>query len=227
MSTDRPDTTESAYSVDAGHFQFESELASWSRDGDEREFTLGEVNAKYGLTSSTDLQFVLPFYTHVRNGSEGFGDMEIRLKHNLWGNDGGDTALAVMPYLKLPTANGDLGNDEVEGGIIVPFAFDGPAGWSCAVMGEVDLLADEDSGGYQPSLLATATASHDLTECTAAFVELVGILSAESSEDHEAYFNCGMTWAVTPTWQVDGGIRVGLNDAATGFTPFLGLSTKF
>ena len=33
LSTDRPDTTESPRTVDAGHFQFELELAAWERDG--------------------------------------------------------------------------------------------------------------------------------------------------------------------------------------------------
>ena len=156
LSTDRPDTTESPHTVDAGHFQFEMEIASFTRDGGEREFSLGELNAKIGLDHATDLQVVMPFYTHIRDGGEGFGDMEIRLKRDL-----------------------------------------------------------------------SATASHGLTENTAIFLEAVSVLSAESGSDWEAYFNTGMTWAATPTWQSDGGIRVGLTSAATDFTPFLGLSTKF
>lgn len=228
LSTDRPDTTESPHSVDAGHYQCEMELASWTRDGGEwTQFTLGELNAKYGLNAATDLQVVVPFHTHVRHGGEGFGDVEIRVKHNLWGNDQGPTALAVMPFVKLPTANGDLGNGDLEGGLIVPFGFDGPAGWSCAVMGEIDLASNDDRSGCHPVALASATASHEITECSAAFLELVSILSTESGEDWEAYFNTGMTWAVTPAWQLDGGIRVGLTRAATDFNPFLGVSTKF
>lgn len=227
LSTDRPDTTESSYSVDAGHFQFEMELAAWSRDGGERELSLGELNAKIGLNDSSDLQVVLPFYTHVRGGDEGFGDVQIRLKHNLWGNDAGPTALALMPYVKLPSANGDLGNGEFEGGVIVPFGFEGPAEWACAVMGEVDFEADDDGDDYHLVGLTSATASHGLTENTGVFLELVSVLSAESGADWEAYFNTGMTWAVKETWQLDGGIRVGLTDASTDFTPFLGVSTKF
>src|SRR6478609_5782837 len=144
LSTDRPDTTESPHTVDAGHFQFEMEAANWTRDGDDREFSLGELNAKVGLNPCTDLQVVMPFYTHVSHGAEGFGDVEVRVKYNLWGNDEGTTALALMPYVKVPTANGELGNYEFEGGLIVPFGFDGPAGWSCAVMAVADLAADED-----------------------------------------------------------------------------------
>ncbi|WP_081886373.1 transporter [Haloferula sp. BvORR071] len=227
LSTDRPDTTESPYTVDAGHFQFEMEIAAWAKDGRERELTLGELNAKVGLDKATDLQVVLPLFSHVRGGDEGFGDIEIRLKRNLWGNDEGSTALALMPYVKLPTAHDDLGNGEFEGGLIVPFGFEGPAGWSCAVMGVADIEADEDGSGHHFTAVTSATTSHDLSENTAVFLELVSILSAESGADWEAYFNTGMTWAVTPTWQLDGGVRLGLTDAATDFTPFLGVSTKF
>jgi Putative MetA-pathway of phenol degradation len=227
LSTDRPDTTESPHTVDSGHFQFEMELANASRDGGDREFTIGELNAKIGLDASTDLQVVTPFYRQVRGGGEGFGDVEIRLKHNLWGNDGGPTALALMPFIKLPTANDDLGNGEFEGGLIVPFGFDGPAGWSCAVMAECDLEADDEGGGYHFIGLTSATTSHDVTETTSVFLELVSVLSAESGAGWEAYFNTGIAWAVTPSWQLDGGVRMGLTEAATGFTPFLGASTKF
>ena len=203
------------------------ELAAWAKDGRERELSLGELNAKIGLNHSTDLQLVLPFYTHVRGGDEGFGDVQIRLKHNLWGNDDGSTALAVMPFIKLPTAHDDLGNGEFEGGLIVPFAFEGPVGWACAVMGELDLEADENGGGHHLAVLASATASHGLTETTGIFLELVGILSADSGSDAEAYFNTGLTWLATPVWQFDGGVRIGLTGASTDFTPFLGVSTKF
>ena len=227
LSTDRPDTTESPYTVDKGHFQFESELAAFTRDGGEwSEFTLGEMNAKYGLSDCADIQFVLPFFTHVRGGDEGFGDMEVRLKYNLWGNDSGETAMALMPFIKLPTANGDLGNGEFEGGLIAPYSFSAPGGWSCAIMGEVDLACDDDDD-HQLVGLVSATASHAITEKTAGFLEIVGIFNTGSSDDIEAYFNTGLTWAVADDWQVDGGVRVGLTDASADFTPFLGLSTKF
>jgi hypothetical protein len=227
LSTDRPDTTESPYSVDAGHFQFEMEAVAWTRDGDDDSVSLGELNAKYGLNSCTDLQVVIPFYTHEDSGAEGFGDIEIRLKRNLWGNDEGSTALAVMPYLKLPTANSDLGNGKLEGGIIVPFAFDGPGEWNCAVMTQLDFAEDSDSSGYHAVSVNSATASHAITDEMAAFFELVGIFSADSGDHTEAYFNTGCTYALDDTTQLDGGVRLGLTDASADVTPFLGVSKKF
>ncbi|MES2656979.1 MAG: transporter [Verrucomicrobiota bacterium] len=222
LSTDRPDVTESPHTVDAGHFQFEMEIANWSRD----EYSFAELNSKIGLDACNDLQLVMPFFTHVDGGGEGFGDIQIRWKHNFWGNDDGSTALAVMPFIKLPTANNDLGNGKLEGGIIVPFGFEGPAGWDCAVMAEADLETDEDEQGSHFVAVTSATTSHSVTENTGIFLELVSVLSAESSANWEAYFNTGMVWAITPLWQLDGGVRVGLTDASVDFMPFLGLSTK-
>jgi len=226
LSTDRPDTTESPFTVDAGHFQFEMEIANWTRDGGDREYALGELNAKIGLDACNDLQLVLPLFRHVRGGDEGFDNVQLRLKHNIWGNDGGDTALAVMPFVQIPTANGDLGSGKFEGGVIVPFAFSGPGDWAFGVQAEGDLVTSEDDS-YDFAFLASATASHAITETTGFFVELVSILDTGSSSDWEAYFNTGFTWAINPLTQLDGGIRVGLTDASADFSPFIGISTKF
>lgn len=226
LSTDRPDTTESPHTVDYGHFQFEVELANWQRNGKNQTYQFTEINAKIGLTHNADLQFVLPAFSHEKGGAEGFGDMELRFKQNLWGNDDGPTAFALMPFIKLPTANRDLGNGEVEGGLIVPFSFEGPAGWGCAVMAEIDLEHDDSGGGYHPVFVASATTSHALSERSAAFFELVGVFNTDSRSETEAYFNTGCTWAPFENFQVDGGIRLGLTDTSTDMTPFLGFSFK-
>src|SRR5688572_4137918 len=120
MSTDRPDKTESAYTVDAGHFQIEMDVFTYSydrynserRDVRAESLSIAPMNLKAGLWNNVDLQLVLETYNSVRirdrdSGTvekhRGFGDMIPRLKINLWGNDGGRTAFAIMPYLKLPT----------------------------------------------------------------------------------------------------------------------------
>src|SRR5678815_4094255 len=74
MSTDRPDKKESAYTVDAGHFQFETDLVSYTRErdrsggGDMRTdaYAIAPVNLKLGLLNNVDLQIVLDTYNRVR-----------------------------------------------------------------------------------------------------------------------------------------------------------------
>jgi hypothetical protein len=158
MSTDRPDLTESPYTVDAGHFQFETDLWNYSHDRHNsiRANTRDEVtsfatiNAKAGLLNNLDLQFVIPVYNRIRSHDlstgtisrdQGFGDLTVRMKYNLWGNDGGKTAFGVMPFVKFPTAARGLGNNSVEGGLILPLAVELPGGWGMGTMLEVDILS--------------------------------------------------------------------------------------
>lgn len=227
LSTDRPDSTESPQTVDKGHFQFELEVANYESPGSQRMLNLGELNAKFGMTNSTDLQVVLPGYSQMRDGPEGFGDMQIRVKQNLWGNDGGSTAFGIMPFIKLPTAGDGLGNGEVEGGLITALSFELPAGWSGATMVEIDVAADESGERFHALFVNSVTAGHGLTDQTSFFVELVSVASAESDADYEAYFNTGVIWALSDQWQWDAGVRVGLTSASTKLTPFLGVSARF
>lgn len=231
MSTDRPDTTESAYTVDAGHFQIEMDLASFTRDrhtperdGGSESWSFLNTNFKLGLTNHIDLQIVAPIHTRVRRGPEGFGDLTVRMKWNLWGNDGGPTALALMPFVTLPTASSGLGTDEVEGGLIIPFAAELPAGWGFGAMVEVDFLASE-GGGHHAEWVTTFTFSRDLTEKLGGYVEFVSVLSEES--DWAAYFDFGLTYAINDNLQLDAGLNTGLTRAAEDFTPFVGLSIRF
>jgi hypothetical protein len=227
LSTDRPDTTESPYTVDSGHYQFEIEIASFTRDGGEKSYGFGELNLKYGMDESTDVQFVLPLYNHIAGGPEGFGDVQIRVKRNLWGNDGGETALAVMPFIQLPTGADGISSDEYEGGIIVPLGFEGAYGWSYGIQGQLGVVADSTGSGHNFSFLTSATAARDLTETVGAFFEIVCIWGEGSNATSEYYFNTGLTWGVAENLQFDGGIRVGLSNDAEDFTPFFGLSAKF
>ena len=97
MSTDRPDITESAFTVPLGMWQFEWEAVSVSRDEGRWTEDWGSVNIKYGLSDSIDLQWVTPAW-HTGPGPDGWTDTEVRLKWNLSGqNDDAAVAAALMP----------------------------------------------------------------------------------------------------------------------------------
>src|SRR5690606_21603209 len=51
-----------------------------------------------------DVQLVLPLWARSAEDRGGLGDISERLKHNLGGNEGGRTALGLMPFVTLPTA---------------------------------------------------------------------------------------------------------------------------
>ena len=173
MSTDRPDKTESPYTVDAGHFQLEMDFANYTGDRDgslrTRTWNVAPFNLKAGLFNNVDLQLVFDSFIHERvedraarttERKSGAGDLGVRMKINLWGNDGGKTAFAVMPFVSLPTSAHGLGSDRVQGGVIFPLAVELPGGWGLGVMTEADLLRDAD--GSHAEFVNTITFSHDL-----------------------------------------------------------------
>jgi len=236
MSTDRPDKTESPYTVDAGHFQFEADLVSFGIDqrnaGGERVFgvNVANVNLKAGLLNNVDLQLVVENYVYeqvradgVTARKSGFGDLTTRLKVNLWGNDGGRTAFAAMPFAKFPTNTGGLGNKRVEGGIIFPLAVELPYGWGMGVMTEFDIVFRED-GGYGPDFINSITFAHDIFGNLAGYVEFFSQLS---EGDLIITVDAGLTYALTEDIQLDCGCNFGVTEAAEDFNPFVGISMRF
>lgn len=238
MSTDRPDKTESAYTVDAGRFQIETDLVAYtqdSRDGTTtRAFDVAPFNFKVGLAHDTDLQIVYGAFSHVRTSGHGiadkesgFGDLTLRLKRNVWGNDGGATALAIMPFVKLPTNTmADL-NDDIEGGVIVPLAVDLGHGMGLGLMTEIDILRSESGSGYEPAFINSATVSFELTNRLGMYVEAYVERSAESGAETIVTLDGGFTYAVTDNLQLDAGANVGVTEAADDLNLFAGLSQRF
>lgn len=224
MSTDRPDTTESPISVDAGHLQLELDAVSVARDSGATDLAIAAMNLKLGLTRAMDVQLMFePF--HQMGGERGVGDLTLRNKINLWGNDGGSSAFALMPFVRLPTASDGFGSGHVELGLIAPLGFDGPADFSFGTMLEVDAVRREDA--YGADLLATFTAGHDLWSPLGAFAELESTFQLDADHEVALGFNAGLTLALTSDLVLDGGVRVGLTEEAGDLSLFLGGSARY
>lgn len=158
LSADRPDSTESPYTVPEGRFQLESSFASFTRadqaDGHGESWVFAETNFKFGLSDTVDFQAVVAPYVLEREESSGgetqasgFGDVTLRLKANLWGNDRGDTAMALLPWVKIPVET-EVSNGRWEGGLIVPFAWSLTEDWSLGLQAEIATVYDETVGRH-------------------------------------------------------------------------------
>lgn len=242
MSTDRPDTTESPYTVDAGRFQIELSFADYTYDRDNedaqtrRSFAVAPMLLKAGLLNNVDLQLGLDPYTREKAADhaadaprtiDGFGDTALRLKVNLWGNDGGQTALAIMPFVKFPTANRDLGNGNVEGGIIAPVCIALPNGFSLGLMAEFDFRRSGADDRHVVDFVHTATVGRALIGNLGGYAECAGFANLSGDEDYIAHFSTGLTYGLTPDILLDAGIRAGLTEAAEDFGLFAGASWRF
>ena len=244
MSTDRPDKTESPYTVDAGHYQVEMDILSYAYDRynglpanvSVESVAIAPMNLKVGLCNYADLQVVIETYNSVRvrnrssrevNEQRGFGDIIPRLKMNLWGNDGGPTAFGLMPYVKLPTNQDDLGNNSVEGGLIAPLAVSLPYDFGLGLMTQVDAVRDEDGDGYHPEFVNSITVSRDIIGDLAGFVEFFSSVSTEEGSEWVGTVDLGLTYGLTEDIQLDAGVYLGVTRSADDVNPFLGLSWRF
>ncbi len=222
LSPDRPDTTESPITVDAGAWVVEASYLDWRRDGGDDTYTVMATNLKVGLTDRIDLQTVFDAYTWEDAGSEGFSDVTLRLKYNVWGNDGGKTAFALFPFVKIPT-NTAISNGEVEGGLILPFSTHLAEGVGLGLMAEFDAVHD-GVDDYDLEFVHSAVLGFDLTDRLGLFTEYVGVAGPG---DYEAYFSTGVTFSVTDDLVFDAGAQVGLNDAAEDIGVFGGFTRRF
>ncbi len=231
FSMDRPDVTESAYTVDAGHFQFEADVFKMERT------TVGElktiknsfnvVNLKLGITPSLDLQVVAAtlFTSKIKDGiltdrQSGFGGLTFRAKQNIWGNNSGKTALAILPFVNVPTVS----SEKFSGGITIPFALSLPGDWGFGAQVETDLTSNAADKGHHINLLFSATASHPLSKKFDFFAE--GVVTREGEiKEYEYFADGGLIYTVADNINIDIGIYYGLkNTSAKSY--FLGFSFR-
>lgn len=238
MSTDRPDTTESPYTVDAGHVQLEMSFLEISHDAEKgertRSYDVSPMNLKLGLTNSTDLQFVFsPYVREISSNAEGteriegFGDETLlRLKQNIYGNDEGSSAFGIMPFIKFPTGNGALSNDHTEGGLIAVYSHDLNEDLSLGLMLEGDAVYNEERDSYGDEYVHTATIGYPIAGNFGGYLEYVGVLPQRSGTGYQAKASGGVNYSVSDEMVFDAGTRIGLSQSAEDQVWFIGLSVR-
>lgn len=230
MSADRPDFTESPITVDAGAVQLEMSFADYAKNSGTDALGLGLVNLKIGLLNNTDVQFVYDSFIEEDNGSttsNGNGDMQVRLKINLFGNDGGNSALGIMPFIKIPLASNDLGNDKVEGGIIVPWGTDITEGVGLGLMFEVDFNYDTATNEYDSDFIGTGVLGFDINDKWGCYLEGIAKFSSDSGTDNRTIVGIGTTYAFTENYVWDAGMNIGLKGDTDDVNIFTGITVRF
>jgi len=225
METDRPDVTESPITVDAGHFQLETDVVRLERERGETTQTktllVNQMNVKIGITGSTAIQLGFQSYgrkkeTDFESGSkeitEGHGDFTVRIKQNLIGNDKGDFAMAILPYVKFPLSKFE-DNNRFEAGLVVPMSYKLPGEWKLGFQVEVDRLKDKEQAAMHTEFLQTLTLSHSIIK------GMDGIAETYYTYDFKAhqfsnFFNAAIQVEVVKDFKLDAGLNYGLQHTA-------------
>ncbi|MDR3511988.1 MAG: transporter [Caulobacteraceae bacterium] len=241
--TDRPTKSTGACTVDAGHLQYETDLINFTDDRSDgvttRTWLFTNPTLKLGLTNTLDVEVnMVPVETvtardrtsGARTSVTGVGDLYARFKLNLMGDDGGNVAIALVPYVKAPTARAGIGNGAVEGGLVTPLVFNLPRDWQLTIDPEADLLANASGAGRHANVSGLLSFSRPLSKTLTASVEVWGDANFDPAGTVRQYsFDLGLAWvpARHPNVQLDGGVNLGLNDVTPGTQVYLGLSQRF
>jgi hypothetical protein len=242
FNTDRPTKSNVPYTVDAGHFQYEGDVFIYSFDNtttpgtDNTSWVLFNPTFKLGLTNQADFEVNFNAQTLLRSQSRsdgattaanGFGDTVTRMKVNLWGNDAGSTAMALIPFAKWPTAPAGVGNRFVEGGVSAPLAIALPAGFTAIVMGEMDYLKNPNDNGYHVNFPALINLNRPIFENVTAYAEIYANWSTRQDVRDIYTLDLALAWTPLPNFQIDIGINIGLVSAATPYQIYMGIAQRF
>lgn len=239
LTPDRPDETETPHTVDAGHFQLEMDFANFTYNKTDHETTqawnVAPFNIKAGLLNNVDLQFVFDNYLHVRTQDRatgtttqsGVGDFTTRLKINLWGNDGGNTAFGLLPYVKIPTSTGHLGNNAVEGGVIFPFAAELPADFELGAETAVGIFRNENDNGHHQEFIGSITVDHAIIGKLSGYTEFFANVSTERHSGWIGTADVGLEFLLTENVQLDCGCNIGITPTADTAHTFAGVTIRF
>ena len=233
IGADRPDETESPYTIDAGHFMYEADLFNYERqrtdEAIQSTYLLHQANLKFGLTNTMDFQIKVQSYGRQRSRSissgnvqskSGFGDVILRLKQNLYGNDHGNVSFGCMAYVKLPT-NNYSDNKEYEGGIIIPLELKLPGEWKLGLQVEGDRLKDDVGNGMHTEFLQSAVISHKVFKNLKGFLETYYTYDFKGHEWRN-FIDMALQYEISKKIMVDGGLYYGLQTQASK-TYFFGL----
>ena len=242
FNTDRPTKSNVPYTVDAGHFQYEGDIFIYSFDNtttpdtNNTSWVLFNPTFKAGLTNWSDLevnfsaqnlQTSVTRSTGAATYNHGFGDTFTRLKMNLWGNDGGTTAFALIPYGKWPTAPIGVGNGYAEGGIIAPLAVSLPYGFTTILMGELDYLKNPVSPGYRANFQSLINVNRTIVENVTGYAEIYANWPNSPDLKNTYTLDFALAWTPLPNFQLDVGINIGLVPEAIPYQIYMGIAQRF
>ena len=250
MTTDGPGATESAYTVDAGHFQIEMSFIDYTsvrQTFQDEEFledftyhldwlAIAPFNLRIGLLNSLEVQLVLEPYNQVYEREDegdstkqrGFGNTTVRLKYNVWGNDHGRTALALTPFVRIPTSQDGIGSDIVEYGVAIPFAAELPwdffLGLTSRFVSAQDILGGK---GRHTDFANSIDLTHQIIGDLDGYIEFFSNVSTEEGVGWVGTFDTGLIYWLTDNLQLNAGVNIGVTEWADDWRAFAGIAWRF
>jgi hypothetical protein len=166
---------------------------------------------------------ILPGF-RIRNTVSGFGDSAAELKLNVWGNDGGKTALAISGAVNFPTA--DIENGLFSGGPGILFSTALPLDFEMRINCRATLFQQPGrhlEAGFE-NLIGLV---HPLTSTVEAYCVFDTFASSESDVDWSARVRVGFNYRPCRHLELFVGSDFGVQPQTGSYGPFAGFSLWF
>jgi hypothetical protein len=205
-----------------------------ANDGTEyRSTTIGSILLSTGLSERVDLQLGLDIWRDekIRSGgasttSSDHGDGWLRAKWNFHGGETEGPAWAILPYIKLPFAGDDFGNESLEPGALLIFG--------CPIGGRVQCNAnfgtdwlDDGAGRRNAPLYGSCSFTSYVTDTWAFYGELSGWVDPTDPVNWTGEIGFGITCNLNASTWLDVAFYAGLNRTAPDYTPVLRVGCQF
>jgi len=236
-ATARAQITEWPATVQPGHFLLEMDALSLTvdRDAGSKYTAVGAASTflTTGLTGNWDIQLGAELFLSQKydDGSfterdSGIGDVYVRSKYRFYEDPDTGFSIAVLPYLKVPTNSGGVGNHNVEGGIIFPAAGKLWGDFQLYGMVELDYLRNDNNDGYDTFWYASAALNRQVTKTIGLYGEVtVGKSSGTSAT--EGTMGGGVTFAVSESTWWDFAVYRGVSSGASDWNQVLRFNWGF
>lgn len=190
-------------------------------DYDYSALGMGTALLSIGLAPQVDIEVGAQLYYRQRieydtftDSESGLGAIQARVKWQFYSSGG--SAAALIPYVRIPTDDSLPGNEAVEGGVIVPWRADLPAGFDFVAQAQLDLQRNPADDGYDIAWGAAAYLHRDLPAGFGLYGEAITYQSS-GGENFAGSLGAGVTWkTVIGTW--DYAMYKGLSSGAADWT---------
>ncbi len=215
IATDRPDFTDSPYTIQTGIVQAELG-ATYERSGGADAVSGPELLVRWSPVERVELRFVSPDYVAV-DGASGFSDPTLGVKVTL-GETGG-WGFGTIATVLVPIGDSTYSTGGLDPALTLTAARD----LTPSVELGTQIGATWDTAAEQINLGATLVVGTSLTDHLGTFLEV----AADALQDDPALtLHHGYTYGLSPDVQVDLHAGVGLTSGAPDFLIGAGLSVR-
>jgi hypothetical protein len=227
IEPDRPDVTNGTNIVDVGLLQVEAGVQH-ARVGTQRSVGT-PLTLRIGLFEWLEARISTDGFLHQTDASSsvsGAGNVQVGAKVRLFADPGGIPVLSILPTVNLPVASVSkgLGSGDSDFTLVVLTGTDlGRASHIDFNYGIGAIGAGQDRPHFTQHLVSVS-ASHSVTEQLSPYIEGYWFSRQDPNGGHVFSVDAGFIQAFTARLAVDGGVSVGLTNAAPDLSVFTGVS---